>query len=188
MLAALALSWMLPGSAVEPVPQPAAESAAEPVVDASPHAIHGTWGIQTPAPELRKRLDAAVDDVASEFNLMVREVARRKIAGATKVCDQYDLAVEPASVRVVCDDGPVHVLPADGKVYRTTNAAGEPVQGVVTVEADALVLTWSGPAGKRVNRFARKGDALTLAVTVSSTHMPRPLRWTVDYGRRPAAP
>ena len=175
---------MLPGSAVEPVPEPVSE----PVPDASPHAIHGTWGMKTAAPELRKRLDAAVDDVASEFNLMVREVARRKIAGATKVCDQYDLAVEPASVRVVCDDGPVHVLPANGQTYHTTNAAGEPVQGVVGLAADALTLTWSGPAGRRVNRFERKGDVLTLAVTVSSTPMPRPLRWTVDYGRRPAAP
>ena len=89
---------------------------------------------------------------------------------------------------MACDDGPVHALPRDGSVYRTTNAAGEPVQGTVRVSDAGVVLSWRGGAGGRTNRFSRSGDVLTLKVTVNSEHMPRPLEWSVDYRQSPTTP
>ena len=159
--------------------------AQEPSASAAPHPVQGAWTRETSAPELRARLDQAVDTVVSELNIMIRELARRKLSGVTKVCGEYVLSVEPAVVRLTCDGGSVHVLSRDGQPYKTTNPAGEPVRGTVEVTDEALILTWRGGAGERVNRFERSEAGLQLSVTVSSENMPRSLQWQVDYGAVP---
>ncbi|HCH64794.1 MAG: hypothetical protein CL927_08625 [Deltaproteobacteria bacterium] len=173
MFAVILLSGMMLGQATEPQ------------AAASPHSVQGTWTQQTPGPELQEHLDQAVGDVVSDLNIMIRELARRKLSGVTKVCGEYVLSVEPTVVRLGCDGGPVHVLPRDGQPYQTTNPAGQPVQGTVEVTDEAVILSWQGGAGKRVNHFERSEAGLRLSVTVSSENMPRPLKWQVDYGRSP---
>jgi len=160
---------------------PAAAAAVE-------HPVHGSWIVATPRPALELRLERAGDAAAADFGLLVRELARRKMQGATTVCGRYAIDIAQTVVRFTCDDGTVHPLPRDGSAYETTNKAGEPVRGTVTVTDGALTVVWRGPAGTRENHFEPVEDALELRVTVRSEHMSRPLAWTVDYRQAPASP
>ena len=162
--------------------------ASQPAAADGPHPVHGTWIMATPAPALRIRLDQAVDAAAADFGLLVREVARRKMQGATKVCGYYTIELSASVVRFACDGGVVHSLPRDGSPYETTNEAGLPVRGTATVASGGLTVSWQGPAGTRVNHFESVDDALQLRVTVRSEHMARPLTWTVDYRAQPKSP
>ena len=175
-------------SALSILPLTVAWFAAQPAAAEVQHPVHGTWTLATPAPALRARLDRTVNAAASEFNLLVRELARRKMQGATKVCGRYAIDIAQTVVRFTCDDGTVHPLPRDGSAYETTNKAGEPVRGTVTVTDEALTVSWRGPAGTRVNHFEPVEGALELRVTVRSEHMSRPLAWTVDYRQAPTSP
>jgi|GEM_PF-2864003 len=151
--------------------------------EASSHALTGTWKVSDTPAALRKELDTAIDRTASEFNLLIREIARVKLQGATKVCQSYLLDVQPSQVAFACDGKAPVSLARDGSPFHTKNDDGEDIQGTVSVKGDTVVVTWQGPSGKRVNTFSPTSAGLDLRAEVSSPHMPTPLRWTVHYAR-----
>ena len=175
VLAALALITGPHAMAEEPPAEPAAQAS---------HPMTGTWHIATPEDALRKRLDATIDAVAREFNLLFRDAVRQKLNGATKVCETYTLDVQAEAVHLSCDGRPSVALPRDGSLLHTHNAAGEPVRGRVEVKGDTMLLTWRGEAGGRINEFAMTGDTLVLTSEVSSSRIPKSLSWTVDYKQK----
>jgi len=154
----------------------------EPVAEAA-HPMSGTWRIATSEDKLRTTLDAAIEDVAAEFNILIRELVRHKLSGATKVCDTYVLDVKADTVDFSCNGNPPVALKRDGSPFQTQNDAGEPVRGTVAVQGERVVVTWMGEAGGRINTFSMKGGTLRLDAKVTSSHMPKPLKWTVDYAR-----
>ena len=121
--------------------------------------------------------------VAKEFNLLLRDLVRQKLSGATKVCTTYTLNVQPETVQLSCDDRPTVALQRDGSPLHTQNQAGEPVRGTVQVQGNTLRLIWQGESGGRTNVFSLQGDTLVLQAEVRSKRIPKPLRWTVDYAR-----
>ena len=160
-------------------PAPTAPTTAQ----ATAHPMTGTWRIATPEATLRKSLDGAIDGVAKEFNLLLRDLVRQKLSGATKVCTTYTLNVQPETVQLSCDDRPTVALQRDGSPLHTQNQAGEPVRGTVQVQGNTLRLIWQGESGGRTNVFSLQGDTLVLQAEVRSKRIPKPLRWTVDYAR-----
>lgn len=149
--------------------------------DTPAHPASGTWTLSTSESALRATLDKAVDDVAQEFNFVIREIARHKLQGATKVCKTYALDVQAQAVTFACDGKPPAVLPRDGSPLRTQNDAGEPITGTAKVTASGVVVTWKGEVGARTNTFTATEQGLRLAATVTGDQMPKPLKWTVDY-------
>jgi len=145
------------------------------------HPTTGSWRLAIPKSELDKNIDAAVEGVASEFNMFIRELVRSKLEGATKVCKTYRLDVQDTVVEFACDGNKPVQLRRDGTPLHTSNQDGEPIRGTVAVQGDTLIVHWAGESGGRTNTFERKGDTLHLTATVSSSHMPKPLVWAVRY-------
>lgn len=149
--------------------------------DAAPHPSNGTWKIATPPDQLRSSLDKAVDDVAQEFNFVIREIARYKLQGATKVCKSYFIEVKGEAVSFACDSDKPQLVPASGGPLHTKNDDGEPITGTAKITDSGVVVAWKGEAGTRVNTFTTTGSGLRLSVQVTSDQMPKPLTWNVDY-------
>jgi hypothetical protein len=158
----------------------AEESPVQPGVEAT-HPMNGSWRIDTADSTLRKNLDAAIESVAKEFNLLFRDLVRQKLSGATKLCATYTLNVQAEAVHFSCDDRPSVTLQRDGSPFHTLNEAGEPVRGTVEVQGHTVRVSWKGEAGGRTNEFSLKEDTLVLTAKVRSDRIPTPLSWTVDY-------
>jgi hypothetical protein len=145
------------------------------------HPANGSWKVSTPPDKLRSTLDAAIDDVAKEFNFVIREIARYKLQNATKVCSSYSFDVKEAEVHFACDSNTPSVLKRDGSPLHTTNDAGEPITGTMQVTDDGVKITWKGEDGARINDFKIAGEVIQLRATVTGSQLPKPLKWTVDY-------
>lgn len=146
-----------------------------------PHALNGQLTIATPPDTLRSTLATAVDEVAEEFNFLIRDIARSKLSEATKVCQGYEIDVRDDVVFFQCDDRKPALLPRDGSPFPSTDDNGAPIQGTVQVQENGLVVIWKGETGSRQNTFQKTDSGVTLRVRVSSAQMPKPMEWTVNY-------
>lgn len=153
--------------------------------DAAGHSANGKWAVADSPTAVRKSLDVAVDKVAQEFNFVIREVARYKLQGATKVCQTYTIDVQDTVVNFACDKSKLTALKLDGTPLKTTNDDGEPITGTAAVSGDTVVIAWTGESGTRTNTFRRSGDYLVLSAKVTSEQMPKPLEWSIRYKSTP---
>lgn len=152
------------------------------------HPADGHWTLQTPEAQLRSTLNRAVEEVAGEFPMLIRELARQKLHHATRVCTAYRIDVEQGGVHFSCDGAESVWIPTDGPPLQSTNRDGEPISGRATLSEDGVVVTWTSATGTRTNTFSRAVDGLSLEVTVTAAKLPRPLRWGVRYQSAPARP
>lgn len=144
------------------------------------HPAAGTWHTTHSVADVRAELDDAIDDLAIDLHVLMREVARGVLSDATKVCGTYDIAVGEDTVAFACDDHPPMLLSAS-RPTRARNGLGVTVEAVASVRDDAVVIRWSSDAGTRTNTFRRTEDGLELRAHLTSRRLPRPLHWTVHY-------
>lgn len=154
------------------------------IAQAAPAATHpttGQWRVAGPPSQVRADLDLAIDALAVDLHVLMREVAKGLLRDATKVCTHYDIDVVGDAVAFSCDGHTPMLLATDGPGTEARNGLGVTVRAEAEVADQQVVIHWRSDAGTRTNTFRRVGDGLELQARVTSRRLPRPLRWTVRY-------
>ncbi len=163
----------------------AGPAAAEPTQAAAPaaaHPMHGRWELVGSQAAVQAKLDRAVEDAASQLNILIREFGRMKLRTATGLCRVYAFAVTDTSWSIQCDGKKPYARPHTG-IHNTTDADGDPLRSQLALSAGGAHLTWLGESGARHNVFSVDGDRLALQARVESESLERPMKWQLEYRR-----
>lgn len=143
--------------------------------------LNGVWK-QTKADNIAAAIDATVADM----NFIKRPIARGRLAKLNPAYQKVSLTISEKEVLVQLEDrAPIH-MPGDGKAAPWTREDGEKFMVAAQAGKDQVVQTFkSEDGGERTNLFklGADGKSLTLYVTVKSTQLPKPLTYTISFGR-----
>jgi len=133
---------------------------------------------------LQPRLSAAIDHAVEPMNFIARPIARSRLRSVVYYCQQYEMALDPQTVHVACDDRPKIDRRLDNSEGPMTGLQSEPADVKVQVGADTVELRVAGADGTRITTY-RFGDggALEVSVKVVSPRLERPVEWKVLYRR-----
>ena len=140
----------------------------------------GTWN-QTKAEDIAKAIEATVADM----NFIKRPIARKKLTRLNPAYKRVVITVSEKEVLIKFDDRePIH-MPPGGKSAPWTREDGDKFQVAAQVGKDQLVQTFKNDDGERTNlfRLSPDGKAMTLTATVKSPQLPKPLTYTLTFGR-----
>ena len=152
---------------------------------ASAHPLDGVWVLDASEEEVRATLDAATAAATSDFNFVIRPIARQVLGRATNLCGQYTIAVDQQFV-LACDDKKPLVRPSDNTRVTVQPADGsDPFDTALSVEDTSVQLQLYGEHGERRNVYAVDGDVLTMKAEILSSFLDEPMTWTLAYRRRP---
>ncbi len=143
--------------------------------------LAGTWK-QTKADNIAAAIDATVADM----NFIKRPIARGRLAKLNPAYQKVTLTVSDKEVVVQLEDrAPIH-MPGDGKAAPWTREDGEKFIVAAQASKDQVVQTFkSEDGGERTNVFklGADGKSLMLIVIIKSTQLPKPLTYTISFGR-----
>ena len=152
---------------------------------ATAHPLDGVWVLDASQEEVRATLDAATDAATSDFNFVVRPIARQILGRATNLCGQYAITVDE-QFELACDDKKPLVRPASAERVRIQPADGsDPFDTALSVADASVTLELYGEHGERVNVYAAHGDVLTMKAEILSSFLDEPMTWTLAYRRQP---
>ncbi len=152
---------------------------------AAAHPLDGVWVLDASQEEVRATLDAATDAATSEFNFVIRPIARQVLGRATNLCGQYAIAIDQQFV-LACDDKKPLVRPSDASRITIRPADGsDPFDTSLVVEDASVQLQLYGEHGERRNVYAADGDVLTMQAEIVSSFLDQPMTWTLAYRRQP---
>lgn len=142
--------------------------------------LAGTWN-QTKADDIAAAIQATVADM----NFIKRPIARGRLTKLNPAYKKVAITVSGAGVDVKLDDrAPIH-MPPGGAAAPWTREDGEKFMVAAQVSKDQLVQTFKNEDGERTNVFklSPDGKTLTLTATVKSPQLPKPLTYSIHFGR-----
>jgi hypothetical protein len=140
----------------------------------------GTWKLGS-APDL----GAIIERCTDEMSFIKRPIARSRLKKLNPAYQRVVIARNGADFTIQFDERQPIRVPADGKAIPWTREDGEKFMVSMKPAADGLTQHYQGEDGERSNHFRvdATGKALTLEVTVKSQKLPKPLVYTLSYGR-----
>ena len=142
--------------------------------------LPGTW-TQTKADDIAAAIQATVADM----NFIKRPIARGRLTKLNPAYKKVVIAVSDKEVVVKFDErAPIHMLPG-GKAAPWTREDGDKFMVAAQVGKDQMVQTFKNEDGERTNvfRMSPDGKSLTLTATVKSPQLPKPLTYSISFGR-----
>ncbi|HJV49095.1 MAG TPA: hypothetical protein VJ549_07455 [Geothrix sp.] len=142
--------------------------------------LNGTWR-QTRADDIA----AAINSTVADMNFIKRPIARGRLAKLNPAYQKVAITISGAGVDVKLDDrSPIH-MPPGGGAAPWTREDGEKFMVSAQVSGDQLIQTFRNDEGERTNVFklSPDGKALTLSATVKSPKLPKPLTYSIGFGR-----
>lgn len=142
--------------------------------------LAGTWN-QTKADDIAAAINATVADM----NFIKRPIARGRLTKLNPAYKKVTITLTDKDVLVKFDERePIH-MPADGKSAPWTREDGEKFQVAAQVTKGQLVQTFKNEDGERTNIFqlGPDGKSLRLSATVKSPKLPKPLTYSISFGR-----
>ncbi len=130
-------------------------------------------------------IHAAIETCIADMFFVKRPIARRRLANVNPAYQKIALSITPQQVSVKLDDRNPIVMPGNGSEVWWTREDGEKFQVAAHVAGSQLTQTFRNEDGERTNVFQMSPDGrtLTLSVTVKSPQLPRPLTYTITFGR-----
>lgn len=143
--------------------------------------LAGTWS-QTRTDDIA----AAINTTVADMNFIKRPIARGRLAKLNPAYHKVTLTFSDKEVVVQLEDrAPIH-MPADGKAVPWTREDGDKFMVAAQVAPGVLTQTFKDPEGSlrtNVFRLGADGKTLTLSVNVASPQLPKPLTYTISFGR-----
>jgi hypothetical protein len=131
-----------------------------------------------------QRLAAAIEHAVEPMNFIARPIARSRLKRAVYYCKQYELALGPETVHIVCDDRPPVDRRLDNSEGPLVGLDAEPLDVRAQVGADTVELAFKGADGSRTTTYQfGEGGTLEVRVKVESESLERPVAWKVLYRR-----
>ncbi|WP_243287218.1 hypothetical protein [Geothrix terrae] len=142
--------------------------------------LSGAWA-QTRADDIAAAIDATVKDM----NFIKRPIARGRLKKLNPAYRKVTITITDKGVAVKLDDRAPILMPAGGKAAPWTREDGEKFMVAAQVGKDQLVQTFKNEDGERTNLFklSPDGKSLTLTATVKSPQLPKPLTYSIHFGR-----
>jgi hypothetical protein len=142
--------------------------------------LSGTW-VQTRVDDIA----AAINTTVADMNFIKRPIARGRLTKLNPAYKKVAIAISGQGVDVKLDDrAPIH-MPPGGAAAPWTREDGEKFMVAAQVSGDQLIQTFKNDEGERTNAFklSADGKSLTLTATVKSPQLPRPLTYSISFGR-----
>lgn len=130
-------------------------------------------------------IKGAINSVTSKMNFIVKGVARSRLTKTNPAYQRIAIAKEGNEIVVTLDTRKPIRMPADGSSIKWTREDGEKFNLTAAWQDTQLTQTYVAEDGQRVNDFSlgTDGSTMTLAVTVSSEQLPRPMQYKLGYKR-----
>jgi hypothetical protein len=130
-------------------------------------------------------IQAAIQACTADMNFITRPIARYKLGNVNPAYQKITLAISPQHVSVKLDDRNPIVMPGNGSEVWWTREDGEKFLVAAHPAGSQLTQTFRNDEGARTNVFklSPDGKTLTLYVTVTSPRIPKPLNYTITFGR-----
>lgn len=130
-------------------------------------------------------IHAAILACTADMNFITRPIARYKLTNVNPAYQKITLSITPQQVSVKLDDRVPILMPGNGQEAPWTREDGEKFMVAAHPQGNELVQTFRNDEGARTNVFklSPDGKTLTLYVTVTSPRIPKPLTYTMTFGR-----
>lgn len=174
------------GAEARPVRDEAAPPAASSIGAEPPEVVRplvGTFRFTGGATE-RDALTAAIEEVVSEVNPLIRGVVRDRLTESCTIPTALDVAADGATITVRFD-GRAYTAELDAPAVTVTGISGNELSLTHRMDGSQLVQRFDGDRGGRVNRLARKQKKLRMSVRVHSSQLPRDLTYDLTFGPTP---
>src|SRR5688572_16422235 len=131
----------------------------------------------------RDAVEAAIEAVVSEMNVIARGIARDRLRAANQVPDRITIERNGDTIAIAFDDRRYEAA-LDGSISNVKGITGDPLEYRVSVSKQRVRQSFKGEKGGRKNDLHRVGDdGLRVDVEVSSSSLPAPLRYTLTFKR-----
>ncbi len=130
---------------------------------------------------------AAVDQAVKAMNMLARPIARPRLQHATRAWETFTLTIHTNAVRFTRPGRPDFAVALGGAAAEWIGDDGKSYQASFAAAADGTVTqTVTAEDGGRVQVFAlgADGSTLTVATTVNSPKLKKPLTYQRMYRRR----
>jgi hypothetical protein len=182
LAAVVVFGWAAPASADSPRNSAAvAQTRAEEASAAKIAPLAGNYRFSGDPAEIRA-LERAIDAVVEDMNVLVRDVARRRLAKAAEIPPQLGLSLRgPVLTMQVAQKA--YSAPLDGTAVAVVGPSGDSLQLRHSVVGDAkLMQRFDGDDGSRVNTCERLGaERLRVHVAIRSEKLPKDLNYSLTF-------
>ncbi|KPK16155.1 MAG: hypothetical protein AMJ62_06585 [Myxococcales bacterium SG8_38] len=132
-------------------------------------------------------LDAAIEEVVSQMNFLIRGIARRRLRAPNLPSKRVIVSVEEGQIQIDRPGQPEVSAPADGKPITWRHPEdGDVFEVRHGVDAQgALYQRFAGERSVSRNRFVLgdDGESLTIHTVITADRLPAPLRFKMSYQR-----
>jgi len=142
--------------------------------------LSGTWN-QTRADDIA----AAINSTVADMNFIKRPIARKKLTRLNPVYKKVVITISDTGVFVKFDERDSIPMPPGGKAGPWTREDGDKFMVAAQVSKDQMIQTFKNDEGERTNIFklSADGKALTMSATIKSPQLPKPLVYSINFGR-----
>jgi hypothetical protein len=132
----------------------------------------------------RDALNAAIERVVTQMNFITGPIARGRLREKNPVYPNIAIRFPPGQVMLVLA-GRTWASPDNGAEAPARASNGDPVHTSQRIDHDHIVQVIRSDEGIRRNEYWLWGDGntLTLRVTVTSSRLPAPVRYSLTYRR-----
>ena len=142
--------------------------------------LSGGW-TQTKADDIA----AAINVTVADMNFIKRPIARGRLAKLNPAYKKVMIALSDKEVLVKFDERDAIHMPPGGASAPWTREDGDKFMVAAQVSKDQMIQTFKNDEGERTNVFRMSPDGkwLTLTAVVMSPKLPKPLTYTITFGR-----
>ena len=133
----------------------------------------------------RARLDAAIEDVVSQMNFMVRGIARSRLQDGLQPKPLIKLDVRSSHARLVIPGVPDVEGPLDGSPCKWRSPEGELMTLRLRHDGNVLDFRYVGSGGgsRMTYRFNEDASRVQLRSAVDHQRLPGTIRYSLSYAR-----
>ena len=142
--------------------------------------LSGTW-TQAKADDIA----AAINTTVADMNFIKRPIARGRLAKLNPAYKKVVIAISSQEVLIKFDERDSIHMPAGGASAPWTREDGDKFMVAAQVGKDQLIQTFKNEEGERTNifRLSPDGKSLTKSATIKSPQLPKPLTYSISFGR-----
>jgi hypothetical protein len=133
----------------------------------------------------RAALVNAIDRVADQFDIFVREIARGELRRRLSTEERIRVAIDETAVEFAFDNWVPGRIPLDGRVRTLRGPGGETLRHSVRFEGGRIIERRVGGGGERMNVLTMSPDhqRMIMSVRISSDQLPDAIRYRLAYRR-----
>lgn len=147
-------------------------------------AFGGTWQLVGEVSAAEKLIKTAIDQATEKMNFLTRGIARDRLAGTLKAPKRIRMQRQAQTFIIHPDTSIAFSMPLSGEPVKYDERR---LRVSLKSEDGSLVLSHfsEDPRGKRdgIYRLQNDGKSMALEVTVSSSQIPAPVRYKLQFNR-----